>query len=205
MTVVDVGAQHDRCGARRLKHADSCSLPAGWGTDHVGVGRCKLHGGATQSHTQKAQVVIAQRQAAEWGARLDVTPAAALFELVQAKAGEVAYWDGRVRALTATDLASQSLVTKSEVGEGPMGMVDMTTRTPSAHAFVTMLHKAQDQLAAYSAAAIKAGLDAELVKAATLQGQATIRAIAVAIDIARAQPDLSAEEITLHMLTEGGA
>lgn len=23
----------------------SCELPAGWGTDHVGEGRCKLHGG----------------------------------------------------------------------------------------------------------------------------------------------------------------
>ena len=26
---------------------DTCGLPAGWGTDHVGTGRCKLHGGAS--------------------------------------------------------------------------------------------------------------------------------------------------------------
>lgn len=29
-----------RCG-----RADDCGLPAGWGTNHVGVGACKLHGG----------------------------------------------------------------------------------------------------------------------------------------------------------------
>jgi hypothetical protein len=26
---------------------EPCKLPAGWGTDHVGEGRCKLHGGAS--------------------------------------------------------------------------------------------------------------------------------------------------------------
>ena len=29
-----------RCG-----RADECGLPAGWGTDHVGVGACRKHGG----------------------------------------------------------------------------------------------------------------------------------------------------------------
>jgi hypothetical protein len=33
-----------RCG-----RADDCAQTAGWGTDHVGVGACKLHGGATPS------------------------------------------------------------------------------------------------------------------------------------------------------------
>lgn len=31
---------HWRCG-----RADGCGQPAGWGTDHVGYGACKLHGG----------------------------------------------------------------------------------------------------------------------------------------------------------------
>lgn len=36
------------CGAK-LKHRPGqyCGQPAGWGTDHVGEGRCKLHGGST--------------------------------------------------------------------------------------------------------------------------------------------------------------
>lgn len=35
------------CGAtKRDGSGEECQLPAGWGTDHTGEGRCKLHGGA---------------------------------------------------------------------------------------------------------------------------------------------------------------
>ncbi len=38
---------HDRtCGAR-TRAGQPCSRPAGWGTDHVGEGRCRSHGGCT--------------------------------------------------------------------------------------------------------------------------------------------------------------
>lgn len=45
------GAPHDRfCGAN-TKQATAkyrtCHRPAGWGTEHPGEGKCKLHGGAT--------------------------------------------------------------------------------------------------------------------------------------------------------------
>lgn len=34
------------CGATKRDGSEGpCGLPAGWGTDHVGEGRCKLHGG----------------------------------------------------------------------------------------------------------------------------------------------------------------
>lgn len=36
----------DTCDATN-RDGDPCGLPAGWGTDHVGEGRCKLHGGAS--------------------------------------------------------------------------------------------------------------------------------------------------------------
>lgn len=34
-----------QCGAKKRQGEGTCALPAGWGTDHVGYGRCKLHGG----------------------------------------------------------------------------------------------------------------------------------------------------------------
>ena len=34
------------CGAK-TRQGDFCRQVAGWGTDHVGYGRCKLHGGAS--------------------------------------------------------------------------------------------------------------------------------------------------------------
>lgn len=39
------------CGARRNKADAICKRPAGWGTDHPGQGRCKLHGGLTPAPT----------------------------------------------------------------------------------------------------------------------------------------------------------
>jgi hypothetical protein len=48
--VVQVQSAADRyCGARTRPGAKnkSCRRPAGWGTAHVGHGRCKLHGGST--------------------------------------------------------------------------------------------------------------------------------------------------------------
>jgi len=36
----------NNCGATN-RSDEPCGLPAGWGTDHVGEGRCKLHGGAS--------------------------------------------------------------------------------------------------------------------------------------------------------------
>jgi hypothetical protein len=50
MTGVSVETIQDRlppCG-RRGKRGIPCKLPAGWGTDHVGQGRCKLHGGTSR-------------------------------------------------------------------------------------------------------------------------------------------------------------
>lgn len=33
------------CGAAKKSDGTPCRRPAGWGTDHPGAGRCKLHGG----------------------------------------------------------------------------------------------------------------------------------------------------------------
>ena len=50
------------CGARRRQGEGFCRRPAGWGTDHVGVGHCKLHGGSTKSHRTKAATAILDAQ-----------------------------------------------------------------------------------------------------------------------------------------------
>ena len=35
-----------RCGAKKRTNGKPCRKPAGWGTDHRGEGRCRIHGGA---------------------------------------------------------------------------------------------------------------------------------------------------------------
>jgi hypothetical protein len=38
---------YEKCGAKKRGGPGLCTRPAGWGTDHAGVGKCKLHGGAS--------------------------------------------------------------------------------------------------------------------------------------------------------------
>lgn len=41
------------CGATTHQAKTPCRKQAGWGTDHLGFGRCKLHGGSTPSHRRQ--------------------------------------------------------------------------------------------------------------------------------------------------------
>jgi len=43
-----------KCGAHGKTDGTPCGKPAGWGTDHNGTGRCKLHGGNTPSGKKAA-------------------------------------------------------------------------------------------------------------------------------------------------------
>ena len=41
------------CGATAKSTGEPCKLPAGFGTDHVGEGRCKYHGGLSKGPGKK--------------------------------------------------------------------------------------------------------------------------------------------------------
>jgi len=55
---------HDsrHCGGKKKQGEGLCTRPAGWGTDHAGAGRCKLHGGcapagAKAGHAELVELV----------------------------------------------------------------------------------------------------------------------------------------------------
>lgn len=66
------------CGARKRQGEGTCTRPAGWGTNHPGVGLCKLHGGSMPVHQAAARRVISQQVATraveEWGLEVETTP-----------------------------------------------------------------------------------------------------------------------------------
>lgn len=41
------GKNYEICGAKTRRRGTPCLRPAGWGTNHPGTGRCKLHGGCS--------------------------------------------------------------------------------------------------------------------------------------------------------------
>ncbi|MGX6605647.1 hypothetical protein ACWKSP_26465 [Micromonosporaceae bacterium Da 78-11] len=109
MTQRDADLVHDssKCGGKR-RGADSegkfCTRPAGWGTDHAGTGRCKLHGGSTPSHIQAGQKALAAQAVKTFGLAREVDPRDALLEEVYRTAGAVDWLAKQVQALDTKDV-----------------------------------------------------------------------------------------------------
>jgi hypothetical protein len=77
------------CGAVK-DDGTTCQLQAGWGTNHVGYGQCKLHLGSTRNHVKAARREQLMAAAALYGMPRVVDPNEALLEVLYAAAGS---WD----------------------------------------------------------------------------------------------------------------
>lgn len=61
------GQKHDKCNAILPNGINFCQRPPGWGTDHLGFGRCRHHGGATPNGIKSAAVREARQRGLEFG------------------------------------------------------------------------------------------------------------------------------------------
>lgn len=94
-----------RCGAKtKTRGGAECRNAAGFKTDHVGVGRCALHGGASPSGRKYAKGLQLRHAAATLGLPRDVDPHTALLEELHAAAGMVAWLRGLMAATDAGDV-----------------------------------------------------------------------------------------------------
>lgn len=59
------GHGHPVCGAKKRQGEGTCQRPAGWGTDHLGYGPCRTHGGNTRNHRTAALHQQAERALAD--------------------------------------------------------------------------------------------------------------------------------------------
>lgn len=80
------------CG-RPTRSGKACHRPAGWGTDHPGVGACKLHGGMSPSGKVHAARALADQSARAALARLgQPEPMTDPVRRLQLLAGEADLW-----------------------------------------------------------------------------------------------------------------
>jgi hypothetical protein len=95
-----------RCGAA-TRTGGSCGLPAGHGTDHVGYGRCRRHGGNTPTHARAAQREQALDEAVQFGGAIEVGPIEVLLAAVYRSAGVVSWLRLKVEALAPGELLDE--------------------------------------------------------------------------------------------------
>ncbi len=159
---------------------------------------CRMHGGSSPQAKAKAAERVAVAKAAKtmrlFAAPVDIDPAHALLELVQWTAGEVRYWRAEVERIAVDEPANLTWGRTSHTeGEGPQGYVNQDTTEAVPHIAYRMLTDAQDRLAKYAAAALRAGVEERRVRLAEDQGAlvaGVIRRILERLDLLEWQQEL---------------
>lgn len=141
--------QQGKCGARS-RSGRLCGRPAGAGTDHPGIGRCKLHGGSTPTHVAAAKRELVKREAEALGLSLEIDPATAILELVWRCAGDLQFYSNLVAR-------EELLQVETTVGGGSK---------VSPHPWTVLYHQAEDRLSQVSQAALRAGVEERKVRLA---------------------------------------
>ena len=188
-----------QCTAKSKQSGQRCKRPA-----IKGGTVCFVHGGAAPAVKAKAarnmEEIRARLSVELWGGRMDIHPAEALMELVQRKAMEAQYWRHRVHQIQQENEADLTWgVTKEKSGGDDHG----TTHEAKPHITLTLLHKAEADLAAYCAAALKAGVDEKLIQLAQSTAQQFQAVIALVLRDPRVTVHGSVDEVVADALRSG--
>lgn len=104
------------CGAK-TDHGP-CQQWAGYKTDHVGVGACARHLGATKNHNASADRQMVAEHARTYGTPIETDPKAGLLQEVARSVGVVAWLELRVGNLSE-DGQGEQLLEKTMFGNAP--------------------------------------------------------------------------------------
>ncbi|HEY7598388.1 MAG TPA: hypothetical protein VH741_00555 [Candidatus Limnocylindrales bacterium] len=177
MAVVFDSDRH--CGARRRSddrngdgvRGQPCRKPAGWGTDHNGIGRCKLHGGLGLGARQQAERIAIERRARvalqRLGQSIEIEPAEALLNLVGEAAANVAYLASEVGSLGSLTAIPQVMTRAGEVIDDGEYI----------RAIVRLYNEERDRLARTAKAALNAGVAERQVRLAEAHGRELVRIV----------------------------
>ena len=162
------GPDKEICGAQRANQPPGvlCQNVAGERTNHLGIGRCYRHGGATESHNQAAQLELARRECDRLGIEIEIDPAEALIRAVWRAQGNLRYYEAEV-----ADLGTP--ITQDAVPGGGYKL--------AAHPLVLLYHEAEKWAANVAASALRAGVEERRVRMAERDSAQIIQAQVAAL------------------------
>jgi hypothetical protein len=175
MTDADGKPGYDTCGDHGgvKKSGGPCGRPAGWGTEHVGVGRCKLHFGNTAAEERKAQEIVARRECDMLGVPVEVDPGEALILELWEAAGNVAFYRQLVQQLPTHPIPAKRIEViggpedgeveyepaKSGIYAPTFHVSGRATGEAKPHILVQLYNDERKHYAAIAAAALRAGVE----------------------------------------------
>ncbi len=167
-----------KCGQKKRQgDRGPCKRPAGWGTDHFGVGACKLHGGMAPSGRAAGQRNLRRKVMEDavrtYGLPIDIDPGSALLEEVSRTAGHVRWLHDIVAGMDPEALIWGDKQTSHVEGVGPEGPVDQVTQVQSAgvHIWLELYLKEREHLRKVCTDALKAGIAERQVQLAEQAGE----------------------------------
>lgn len=168
------GADKALCGAKTRADANKnpahkagrpCKRPAGWGTDHPGSGRCKLHGGSTRAGGVKAEKERAAAAVQNYGLPVEVDPHTALLEELYRTAGHVAYLNTVVGQLERENMV------------GPVGGAQGGYPEWKPSVWISLYQQERKHMAAIAKTCVDVGIEERRVRVAEQQGQLFAQAL----------------------------
>lgn len=132
------------CGANKRQGEGTCTLPAGWGTEHPGVGPCRKHLGNTGNHVKAAAKAMMARTLAE------VAPAP-IGDPIERMAEVVSQYDAFHRMLWA------------KIGEARVDGSDVDLLSPSMAPYVAEAKAAAQTMQRFLADWVRLGMEERMV------------------------------------------
>ena len=159
----------EKCGAktRQEDSAEFCGLPAGWGTPHPGIGRCRLHGGNTGGQRIKAAKVKADQEVRKVLAELNVEPIDDPLTALSHVAGQASAWQKSTAELV--NLLSEIRYEGSAGGE-------------QLRAEVALFERATDRLISVLATIARLDIDARLIRIEEEKARLLMEAVQAGLD-----------------------
>jgi hypothetical protein len=139
--------------------------PAGWGTNHVGWGNCKLHIGCTRNGIRKAQNLMAIAATETYGLPIQTTAHEALEHELYRTAGHVAWLQMKIAEADESDLTER-------VGGGGGGLPGIE---PSV--WLKLYAQERDHLTKIAKVCHDVGIDERRTLIAEQQGQLLAQAV----------------------------
>lgn len=164
---------HDLCGAKN-RAGTPCQQKAGWGTEHVGYGRCKLHGGKSPAGRVQGARLAAEAAVVTYGLPREVDPHEALLEELWRTAGHVSWLATKLSAGEESDLKQYAPAgSYQSVVDG----VDRALVWEKPSIWLDLYERERKHFAAVAKTCIDAGIQERVVRLAEQQGALIARVI----------------------------
>jgi hypothetical protein len=153
------------CGGKK-KSGGTCRQEAGWGTDHVGHGRCKLHGGMAPSGRKAAQRQAAEEAVGTYGLPREIDPHAALLEELHRTAGHVAWLQTQVAELEVDEVTHLIVANDHDDDKRKLEVIDERTNV-----WIDLYQRERKHFAAIAKTCVDVGIEERRVRLAEQEGQ----------------------------------